>query len=109
MTASGGDGGSTGFATLALSCTFSHGNCTLGEASLNGPSGSASATGSIDIFDNTLALRIALRPSINPPLTLHTALLGGWADPRQYPQLRPALDYRLPTPKPTPKPAAPAP
>ena len=107
------DGGSTGFATLALSGAFSHGNCTLSSASLIGPAGSASATGSIDIFDNSLALRIALRPSINPPLTLHTALLGGWANPRQYPQLRPALDYRLPTPKPAPeaapKPAAPAP
>ncbi|GLR66450.1 hypothetical protein GCM10010909_11300 [Acidocella aquatica] len=94
--------GNTGFTTLALSGTFGHGNCTLNSASLTGPSGSASATGSIDIFDHSLALRLALLPSVTPPLTLNTALLGSWAKPNQYPRLKPALDWAPPAPEPAP-------
>lgn len=102
-------GGNTGFATLALSCTFSQGNCTLGEASLTGPSGNASATGSIDIFDKTLALRLALQPDLSPPLTLATTQLGNWATPKQYPSLKPALDWAPAVPIPAPPPAPPNP
>ena len=100
--------GATSFTTLALTGTFSHGNCTLSNASLTGPAGNASATGSIDLFDNTLALRLALSPSVTPPLTIDTMLLGSWAKPKQYPRLKPALDWAPPAP-PLPAPPIPAP
>jgi uncharacterized protein involved in outer membrane biogenesis len=102
-------GGNTGFVTLALSGIFSHGNCTLSTASLTGPSGSASATGSIDIFDKSLALRLALEPNVTPPLTINTAVLGNWASPKQYPRLKPALDWAPPTLIPAPPNPAPPP
>ncbi len=95
-------GGSTSYTTLALSGSFGHGNCTLTTASLTGPAGTASATGSIDIYDNSLALRLSLHPYVAPPLTLNTAVLGNWSAPKQYPRLKPALDWAPPTPKPAP-------
>ncbi|NNM55750.1 AsmA family protein [Acidocella sp.] len=100
--------GATSFTALAFTGTFSHGNCTLSNASLTGPAGNASATGSIDVFDNTLALRLALSPSVTPPLTINTMLLGSWTKPKQYPRLKPALDWAPPAP-PLPAPPLPAP
>ena len=92
--------GSTGYTALALSGSFDHGNCTLTTGSLAGPAGTASATGSVDIYDNSLALRVSLHPYVAPPLTLNTAMLGNWSAPKQYPRLKPAMDWSPPAPKP---------
>ena len=85
--------GTSAFTSLTLLCNFDHGNCTLNNASLSGPDGSATANGSIDLFDNNLALRLALQPNVTPPLSIGTIILGSWASPKQYPKLKPALDW----------------
>jgi uncharacterized protein involved in outer membrane biogenesis len=83
--------GTSRFTTLALSASLTHGNCTLTAASLSGPSGHAAASGSIDLFDNNLALTLLLQPDVSPGLSITTAVLGPWSAPQQYPQLKDAL------------------
>jgi uncharacterized protein involved in outer membrane biogenesis len=85
--------GTSAFTSLTLLGSFDHGNCTLNNASLSGPDGSATASGSIDLFDNDLALHLALQPDVTPPLSIGTIILGSWASPKQYPKLKPALDW----------------
>lgn len=73
--------GQTAFTTLALTATLSQGNCTLTQASLMSPAGTLSAVGGIDLFDSSLALRLEAYPTLQPPLTLETRLIGSWAHP----------------------------
>lgn len=88
--------GVTPFTSLALNASFAQGNCTLTQASLTGPLGSASAMGGsfIDLYDNTLGLRLALRPAVKPPLTLTTLVLGPWDAPKHVAHLTPALGWK---------------
>jgi len=95
--------GTTNFATLALAASLAQGNAVLSSATLTGPQGTASATGSVDLFDQDLALRLALQPDVQPPITITNAAIGPWATPRQYPKLRPALAWK-PAAKPAPAP-----
>ncbi len=90
--------GTTNFAGLTLAASLAQGNVTLTAAALTGPQGTANATGSVDVFDQDLALRLALQPDVQPPITLTTAAIGSWAAPKQYPKLRPALAWK-PAPK----------
>jgi hypothetical protein len=85
--------GTTLFTSLALNGALDHGNCTLIAASLIGPAGTADATGSIDLFDHDLALRLSLSPQVTPPIAIGTIVLGSWDAPRQYPKLKPALAW----------------
>jgi hypothetical protein len=85
--------GSTAFATLGVSGQLSHGNCTLATASLSGPDGSANATGSVDMFDEDLALHLTLQPKVKPAIGIGTSVLGSWDSPKQYPRLKPALGW----------------
>jgi len=73
--------GTTPFTTLTLAVTIAQGNCTLTQAQLTAPSGNVAASGDIDLFDSTLALKLDATPSIKPPLTLPTRIIGPWGHP----------------------------
>lgn len=85
--------GQTPFTTFVLTAKISQGNCTLTQATLNGPSGSLSAFGGIDLFDKSLALRVEATPALYPPLTIVTRLVGPWAHPSQITDASPALNW----------------
>ena len=85
--------GTSNYATIALAAILDHGNCTLTKASLSGPDGTATASGSIDLFDKDVALQLALQPNVTPPLSVSTAILGHWAAPKRFPKLSPALSW----------------
>jgi uncharacterized protein involved in outer membrane biogenesis len=67
--------GVTPFDRLELDVGIAHGDAVLGTATLNGPAGTAQATGNLGLPSQTLDLRIALRPAVpNPPeIALHLA------------------------------------
>jgi len=79
--------GSSKFATLALSASFANGNGTVTAARLTAPQGAATATGSIDMVDHDVALRLALQPNVTPPLAIGNTVLGSWHEAKQYPGL----------------------
>ncbi len=86
--------GTTNFQNLTFGVTVDHGNASLTRASLTGPDGNATATGSVDIFDHTLALQFALQPNVTPPLSLGMSVLGSWSAPKQFLGLKPALSWQ---------------
>ncbi len=73
--------GNTPFTTLNIAAAINQSNCSFTRAILLAPSGKISATGDIDLFDSTLALKLDAFPALNPPLTLTTRLLGTWKNP----------------------------
>lgn len=73
--------GSTPFTTLNVGANISQGNCTLTQATLTSPAGTLTAIGGIDLFDQSLALRLEAHPDLQPPLTLTTRMIGSWAKP----------------------------
>jgi hypothetical protein len=78
--------GDTRYDSLTISGNFSNGRYNIGSASLLGPDGNASATGSIG--GNDLALKILLMPKVTPPLTIGLAATGSWAAVRKIPDLK---------------------
>ena len=76
--------GSTPFSSMAITAAISQGNCSLTEARLKSPSGDISATGDIDLFDSTLALRLTTSPAVTPPVSLGVRLIGAWSRPIHY-------------------------
>ncbi len=90
--------GTTPFTTLTLAGTIAQGNCTLTQAQLTAPSGSVAASGDIDLFDSTLALKLDATPAVKPPLTLTTRLIGPWDHPDRTADLE-ALRGWKPAPK----------
>jgi hypothetical protein len=83
--------GDTRYDSLTISGNFSNGRYNIGSASLLGPDGNASATGSIG--GNDLALKILLMPKVTPPLTIGLAATGSWAAVRKIPDLKAALGW----------------
>ena len=75
--------GSTPFTAFTVNANISQGNCTLSQATLTSPAGTLTAVGGIDLFDQSLALRLEAHPAVHPPLTLVTRLIGSWAQPSQ--------------------------
>lgn len=75
--------GDTPFTTLAVQVRILQGNCTLTQASLTSPTGTLTAVGGIDLFDQSLALGVTAQPAVQPPLTLATRLIGSWVQPGQ--------------------------
>ncbi|MDE1882939.1 MAG: hypothetical protein KGH70_03075, partial [Rhodospirillales bacterium] len=67
-----------------ITAAISQGNCSLTEARLKSPSGDISATGDIDLFDSTLALRLTTSPAVTPPVSLGVRLIGAWSRPIHY-------------------------
>lgn len=89
--------GSTDFTTLTLTAAISQGNCTLTQAQLTSPAGSVSAVGGIDLFDQSLALRLEASPALHPAITLTSRLIGSWQHPSRAIDTSAALGWH-PTP-----------
>jgi uncharacterized protein involved in outer membrane biogenesis len=85
--------GSTNFTALSIAGLFDHGLFNLHVASLESSSGDVSATGAIDVPDQMLALKLALRPAVTNPPALGLTLLGNWANPKQIPAIKPGLRW----------------
>ncbi|MDE8345785.1 MAG: AsmA-like C-terminal region-containing protein [Acidocella sp.] len=86
--------GESEFTEISLNGVIAHGNCTISNAKLLGPDGIAQATGSIDLYDQSLALYLTLSPSVRPPIDLKEVILGSWQYARKYPKLGNALAWR---------------
>jgi uncharacterized protein involved in outer membrane biogenesis len=85
--------GNTPFATLTLAGNFSNGIYQISTATLQGPAGAASATGSIDVPDEAVALDLTFMPNVTKPPKLGLAMIGNWANPKKIPAIKPALDW----------------
>ena len=85
--------GATAFSKVTFGVTLSHGNAAITAASLVGPHGAASANGSVDMFDQDVAIHLTAQPDVAPPISIETTVLGAWAAPRLYPKLKPALAW----------------
>jgi uncharacterized protein involved in outer membrane biogenesis len=85
--------GNTQFATLTLAGNFSNGIYQIASAALQGPAGAATATGTIDVPDEAVALELTFVPDVAQPPKLGLAMIGGWANPKKIPAIKPALDW----------------
>ncbi|MGE4482320.1 AsmA family protein [Acidocella sp.] len=85
--------GTTPFTTLTLAGRIAQGNCTLNQAQLTAPAGTLAASGGIDLFDSTLALKLDIRPAVKPPLDLTVRLIGPWDHPRRDIDLKPVYGW----------------
>jgi hypothetical protein len=83
--------GASRYDSLTVTGDFSNGSFNIGSASLLGPGGSASATGSIG--GDELSLKVLLMPKVTPPLTIGLTATGRWAAPRKIPDLKAALAW----------------
>lgn len=104
--------GATPFTSLTLAGKLSQGNSTLNQAQLTSPAGTLNASGDIDLFDSSLALKLNAAPAVTPPLSLSTTLIGPWASPSRTNQLQAAQGWKPAPPVPAPAaspPAAPPP
>ncbi len=86
--------GATPFTSLTLAATIAQGNCTITQAQLTAPSGSVAASGDIDLFDSTLALKLDAMPAVKPPITLTTRLIGPWGNPGRTTDLKAATGWK---------------
>jgi hypothetical protein len=87
-------GGSTSFAKLALTGGFKDGIYTISTASLQGPDGTATATGSIDVPDQGAALNFSLLPNVTPPPKLGVSIIGNWSAAKKIPAIKPGLSWQ---------------
>jgi hypothetical protein len=86
--------GTTPYAHINLTGSLNNGIATLTAADLQGPSGSAAATGNIDLPDGGVTLTLTLQPAVPAPPTLTLTLDGSWQAPRKIPAIKPALSWR---------------
>ncbi len=86
--------GASAFNTLTIAGTLDHGSYTLTTAALQGPDGTASAAGSIDFPDSALTIRLALLPSVTPPVTIGVSTIGSWSAPRQVTDIDAGLNWQ---------------
>ncbi len=73
--------GATPFDTLSATANLDHGLAAITGASFQGQSGSAAATGSIDIPDQGISLSLAIHPAVPAPPSIGLALDGTWSKP----------------------------
>jgi uncharacterized protein involved in outer membrane biogenesis len=86
--------GSTPFTQMSVTGSFSNGVYTLATASLQGPAGSATATGSIDLPDTGLTLNATLLPNLPTPPPLGLTIAGSWTAPQKSTDLQEALGWK---------------
>ena len=77
--------GSTSFGTMALSGSFGAGAFTIGKAELDGSTGSATLSGSIDLPDRSFAVTTVLHPKPvqGPAPDVTMTLSGPWEKPKR--------------------------
>ncbi len=85
--------GSTPFDTISAAGALDHGIYTITAASLQSPSGTATAAGKIDLPDQDLSLNLSLLPNVTTPPTIGLALDGAWAKPQKTAATRDALAW----------------
>jgi hypothetical protein len=90
--------GASDFSSLTVSGNFTKGVYNLGPTSLFSPAGNATATGSISLPGNSLALNLSLLPKLTPPLTIGLTATGSWSNPKKIPNLKAALSWHPPAP-----------
>jgi uncharacterized protein involved in outer membrane biogenesis len=74
--------GATPFNTLSIAGALDHGIYAISNASLQSPSGTATATGNIDLPDQFTALNLTLLPNIPTPPPIGLAINGPWPTPQ---------------------------
>ncbi len=87
-------GGTTPFTTADLAARLADGTFTLTTAALAGPNGTLTATGTADLPDNSVELRLTATPSPGPALTMTVS--GPWANPRVIQAPAPADNWIAP-------------
>jgi hypothetical protein len=85
--------GVTPFDTLSVAASLDHGLTAITAASLEGPPGNATATGSIDIPDQGISLSLAIHPAVPSPPSIGLALDGTWTKPQLICDTREALAW----------------
>jgi uncharacterized protein involved in outer membrane biogenesis len=88
--------GATPFTALNITATLNSGIVSLNQASLQAPSGTATAIGDIDLPDTGITLTLMLVPNVQAPPKLTLTLAGNWQMPRQIAALKPALTWKPP-------------
>lgn len=93
------EGGMTAFSTLDLAAQLRDGIATFTTAQLTSPSGTAAASGSVDLNGGLLDLRLALHP-VEPPGApeLAVSLYGSAAAPSRTPNLTEFVRWSLAQP-----------
>jgi uncharacterized protein involved in outer membrane biogenesis len=86
--------GVTPFDHLSLTSVLNSGIATLTGASLQSQSGTATATGNIDLPDRGVTLTLTLQPAVPAPPKLTLTLDGSWQAPRKIAAIKPALGWR---------------
>jgi len=85
--------GATPFDHLNLTSSLDSGIATLTSADLQSQSGSATASGNIDLPDRGVTLTLTLQPAVPAPPKLTLNLDGGWHAPRKIAAIKSALSW----------------
>ena len=91
--------GASPFEHVNLTSSMNDGIATLTSADLQSQSGSATASGNIDLPDRGVTLTLTLQPNVPVPPKLILTLDGSWQAPRKIASIRPALSWRPPATK----------
>ncbi|OYY04867.1 MAG: hypothetical protein B7Y73_03110 [Acidocella sp. 35-58-6] len=86
--------GATAFDHVAINATVDHGIVKIGSATLQAASGSASATGTIDLPDQAIALNLHLLANVASPPDIGLAMIGPWASAHKVPDIRAGLHWK---------------
>jgi uncharacterized protein involved in outer membrane biogenesis len=86
--------GATPFDHLNLTSSLNSGIATLTSASLQSQSGTATASGNIDLPDRGVTLTLTLQPAVQAPPKLNLTLDGSWQAPRKIAAIKSALSWR---------------
>lgn len=86
--------GATPFDHVSLTSSLNSGVATLTSADLQSQSGSATASGNIDLPDRGITLVLTLQPNVPAPPRLTLAMDGSWQAARKIAAIKPALSWR---------------
>ncbi|OYV36198.1 MAG: hypothetical protein B7Z80_16260 [Rhodospirillales bacterium 20-64-7] len=86
--------GATAFDDLSVNATVDHGILKIGSANLQGGSGSAAATGTIDLPDQALALNLHLFANVVSPPDIGLAIVGPWGSAHKVADIRAGLRWK---------------
>ncbi|OYV62278.1 MAG: hypothetical protein B7Z71_01775 [Acidocella sp. 21-58-7] len=86
--------GTSSYDQLGMTATIDHGILKITSANLQGPAGSGSVSGTIDLPDQDLALNFSLLPKVRTPPVVGLSVVGPWAKPHRIPDLRAASRWQ---------------
>jgi uncharacterized protein involved in outer membrane biogenesis len=91
--------GATPFDHVNLTSSLNSGIATLTGANLQSQSGSATASGNIDLPDRGVTLTLTLQPALPVPPKVTLTLDGSWQAPRKIAAIKSALSWHPPVTK----------